>query len=440
MKISWKWLSSLLDTQGLTPERAAELLTLSGLEVEGIARFGAAPGLETVVVGQIQAIEPHPNADKLVVCAVDAGQGAPLQIVCGARNMKAGDKVPVALVGTTMPGDFQIKKSKLRGVVSEGMLCAADELGLGEDEDGLMLLPADLEIGRPALEALDIQDTVLEISVTPNRPDALSHLGVARDLAALTGRALTWPGQALRWRAACRGEQPPAVAEPWRQYEGGEAVGALLQVELQDPEGCPRYAAAAISNLQVGPSPRWMRNRLMAVGQRPIHNLVDVTNYVLLECGQPLHAFDLDKLRGGRLIARRAAQGEAMTTLDGQARALAEGDLVIADAEGPVGRRGRDGRRGLGGHRRHHPRRAGVRPLPPRHRAPHRSPPGHPQRVLAPLRARRRSRGRALLPGPRGRAPGRHPGGAWGQARRRARRDRSVSGAARRARGAAPGE
>lgn len=337
MKISWNWLSSLLDTEGLSPQEAAELLTLSGLEIEGIEVFGQNEALDSVVVAEIVSMEPHPNADKLSVCQVRDGQGGEeRQIVCGAKNMQVGDKVPLALPGTQMPAGFKIKKSKLRGVVSNGMLCGSDELELGEDEDGLMLLPGELEVGAPVLKALQLGDTVLDISVTPNRPDALSHLGVARDLAALTGRSLKWPGVARQWRAASRGEALPAIEEPWKAIESQAQVGDKIQVELQDAQGCPRYAVAVMEDLKVGPSPRWMRNRLMAVGQRPINNLVDVTNYVLLECGQPLHAFDLDKIRGGKLIIRKAQDGEPIKTLDGQERKLAAEDVVIADAEGAV--------------------------------------------------------------------------------------------------------
>jgi phenylalanyl-tRNA synthetase beta chain len=323
VKISYNWLSELVDLGGLDAQTLAARLTLSGLEVEAVERIGDNPGLSSVVVGHIQTIEPHPNADKLVVCQVDAGEGRQRQIVCGAKNMKAGDKVPVALPGTNMPGGFAIKVAKLRGVQSEGMLCSARELEIGEDDDGLMLLPQELPTGRPLLEALQTADTILHVSVTPNRPDALSHVGVSRDVAALTGRALRWPTQAHAWKLGEAGTLPASAPEG-------------LDVFVEDAEGCWRYAALVIEGVKVGPSPLWLKNRLSALGQRSINNLVDVTNYVMLECGQPLHAFDLDKLQGGRLGARRAAEGEVIETLDGTSRALTPADLVIADGQGPV--------------------------------------------------------------------------------------------------------
>ncbi len=339
MHISWKWLATLVDLDGLTPRNVADLLTLSGLEIEGVNPFGIDAALDTVVVAQINTIEQHPDADRLVVCGVDAGPHGLKQIVCGARNMKPGDKVPLAMVGSTLPGDVQIKKSKMRGVVSEGMLCAEDELGIGHNHEGLMILPAALPLGQPVLRALDLGDVVLEVSVTANRPDALCHLGISRDLAALTGRARSWHAMAQGWRAESRGEPFELPQVPWPTLAGvsaGPPVEGLVEVDIQDPEGCPRYAAAVMTEVVVGPSPEWMRQRLMAIGQRPINNIVDVTNYVLHECGQPLHAFDLDKLTGGRLIVRCAAEGELIETLDGQTRELVASDLVIADPDGPV--------------------------------------------------------------------------------------------------------
>jgi phenylalanyl-tRNA synthetase beta chain len=338
MKISWKWLSTLVDLDGMDPEVLGEMLTMSGLEVEGIEAFGSDEALSTVVVAHIDTIEQHPNADRLVVCSVDAGEHGKKQVVCGAKNMAAGDKVPLAMVGTRLPGDIKIKKSKMRGVVSEGMLCAEDELGLGEGHEGLMILPGGLTPGQPVLEALEMADTVIELSVTPNRPDALSHIGVSRDIAALTGRALSWPEFAASWRADLRGEEVFMDEVPWSKLdcERGAPITDGLNVEIRDDEGCPRYAAAMLSNVKVGPSPEWMQNHLLAIGQRPINNLVDVTNYVLHECGQPLHAFDYDKLKDGQIIVRRATEGEEIVTLDGETRSLSAADLVIADPDGPV--------------------------------------------------------------------------------------------------------
>ncbi|MEL6181767.1 MAG: YtpR family tRNA-binding protein, partial [Myxococcota bacterium] len=219
MKISWTWLSSLVDTEGLSPEEVAEALTMAGLEVEGVEPFGQDPALDTVVVAHITSIEPHPQADKLVVCQVDAGAKGAFQIVCGAKNMKAGDKVPMATVGTVMPSrkedeePFVIREAELRGVKSSGMLCSAAELMLSTDHAGLMILPEDAPVGEPVLQAMGLQDTVLEVSLTPNRPDGLGHVGIAREVAALLGRSLRLPTSVQGWRAQCRGEEPP-TSEP----------------------------------------------------------------------------------------------------------------------------------------------------------------------------------------------------------------------------------
>ncbi len=339
MNISWKWLSTLVDLSGLTPQELGDRLTMSGLELEKISPFASAEGLKTVVVAHIDSMEQHPNADRLTVCQVDAGEHGTKQIVCGAKNMKPGDKVPLALPKTRLPDGMKIKKSKLRGVKSEGMLCAEDELGIGKGADGLMILPQTLEVGAPVIDALDLADTVLDIAVTPNRPDALSHIGVARDVAALTGAALSWPRFANDWRATCRGQQPELVAVPWPELAADAAETSAadqVKVDIQDAEGCSRYAAAVIDNIKVGPSPQWLCNRLMAIGQRPINNIVDVTNYILHECGQPLHAFDADKIADGQIIVRRATEGEKLTTLDDAERTLLATDLVIADPNGPV--------------------------------------------------------------------------------------------------------
>ncbi len=336
MLISWKWLGSLVDLEGLTPEEVGERLTLAGLELEGIEAYGQRPALASVVVGHILSIEPHPSADKLVVCQVDVGEGAPRQIVCGAKNMKSNDKVPVALPGTVMPGGLEIAVSALRGVESQGMLCSARELELSHDHEGLMILPPTLPLGAPVLEALELADTVLDVSLTPNRPDALSHMGLSREVAAVLGRPRTWPALLDAWRLASRGEGAAPGELALEGVSAGASVTELVGVALEDAEGCPRYGLAAMTDLVVGPSPPWLRARLMAIGQRPINNLVDVTNYILHECGQPIHAFDLDKLRGGVIRVRRAQEGEVITTIDGQERALLPDDVVIADGEGPV--------------------------------------------------------------------------------------------------------
>ena len=326
MNISLNWLSDYVDA-GLDADALAELLTMSGLEVEGLE--STAPALEGVVVGHVEAVREHPNADRLRVCDVDLGQGAPLQIVCGAPNVAAGQKVPVATVGTELmlpardgsgPAPVTIKKGKIRGEVSNGMICAEDELGVGDDHDGILVLDADARVGQPFETYLRERgalpgDTVLDVAITPNRPDATSHVGVARDVAALTGAPLT----------------PPEVEVP---EAGLEAAPASVRIE--DTDGCHRLVAVVVRGVTVGPSPDWMRERLEAVGVRSINNVVDVTNYVLHELGQPLHAFDLDALAGGGLVVRASRPGETVTTLDDQERTLPEGTLLVCDHERPV--------------------------------------------------------------------------------------------------------
>ncbi len=328
MRISTNWLRDYVET-GLSAEELGDLLTMSGLELEEIERVGA--DLSGVVVGHVLETSQHPNADRLTLCKVDVGEGEPLQIVCGAPNVAGGQKVPVATVGTTLmlpsredPSErvaVKIKKSKLRGEVSQGMICAEDELGLGDEHDGILVLDDSAEIGQPFGEYLEAtgqskSDAVLDLAITPNRPDATSHIGVARDLAALTKQPLKLPEVAL-------------------VEEGGEAA-EQISVEIKDPEGCPRYVGMMIRGVKVGPSPDWLRGRLEAIGLRPINNVVDVTNFVLHEVGQPLHAFDYDLVAGRKIIVRRSVKGETITTLDGEERKLPEGTLLICDAEKPV--------------------------------------------------------------------------------------------------------
>ena len=312
MKISLNWLADYVELPA-RPEDLAATLTMAGLEVEGVERLGEQ--LEGVVVARVVETAAHPNAEKLSVNKVDAGPKGTLQIVCGAKNFKAGDLVPLATVGTTMPSGMKIEPAKLRGVESFGMLCSAKELGVSEEGAGLMILDPALEVGRPIADALGIRDVVFEINVTPNRGDCLSHLGIAREVAALTGKQLKLP--------------------PVDLTETEQAADALVSVQIDAPDRCPRYAARVLEGLQVRASPAWMQNRLRAVGVRAISNVVDVTNYVLMECGQPLHAFDLDKVEGGRIIVRKAAAGERMTTLDAKERTLDAEDLCICDAKGP---------------------------------------------------------------------------------------------------------
>lgn len=319
MNISLQWLNNYVDLSGLTTEQIAEALPMLGLEVESIASAGL-PVLPQVVIGQILSFEKHPNADKLNVCQVDTGDAAPRQIVCGAKNFKVNDRVPVALPGAVLPGNFEIKESKLRDVDSRGMMCSARELGLGNDHEGLMILTArNLPIGSSINDHFPPPDTVLEISVTANRGDALSHLGVARDLAAYFDRPLKLP----EVKATA-----PAAEKP-------DAQSLLTALEVTSPT-CPYYTAWSIKGVAVKPSPDWMQRQLEAVGLRPINNVVDVTNWVLLETGQPLHAFDAGKIAGKTLRIRPANAGEKITLLDGKTVALEPSDCVIADAEKPL--------------------------------------------------------------------------------------------------------
>ncbi|MBZ4414340.1 phenylalanine--tRNA ligase subunit beta [Myxococcus sp. XM-1-1-1] len=312
MKISVKWLG---DYVALPPsvDELARKLTAAGLEIEG--QESPAEGLRGVVVAQIKESVQHPNADKLSVTKIDAGGDALIQVVCGAKNYKVGDKVPLATVGTKLPNGMEIKQAALRGVDSSGMLCSSKELGLSEESNGLLILSPDLKPGTPIAQALGLDDVVLEVNVTPNRPDALSHLGVAREVGVVTGAALKLP-------------QPKPV-------ESGSPASEKVKVRVESPERCPRYAARVVENVTIKPSPQWMQERLKACGVRAINNVVDVTNYVNLEYGQPLHAFDLDKLSGQELVVRTAAKGEKLTTLDGKARTLDVDDLVICDKERP---------------------------------------------------------------------------------------------------------
>jgi len=310
MRVSLKWLSELLGPLP-PPEEVARRLTAVGLEVEAVERLGA--GLEGVVAARIVSSDPHPNAEKLSVTRVDAGQGEPLPIVCGARNYKVGDLVPLATVGAVLPGGARIEKAKLRGVESSGMLCSAKELGLSEDASGLLVLPPEVAPGTPLARALGLDDVLLEVNVTPNRPDVLSHLGVARELGALLGAEVRRPASGLA--------------------EGGSPAAEAVRVRIEAPEKCGRYAARVIEGVKIGPSPAWMARRLEACGVRSISNVVDATNLVLLELGHPLHAFDLDRVAGREIVVRTARPGEHIITLDGKDRALDPDDLLIADRD-----------------------------------------------------------------------------------------------------------
>lgn len=311
MKTSLNWLRDYVDFDG-TPADLAERLTFAGVEVEGVETRGVQ--LDKVVVAQILASEQHPNADRLSVCRVDDGAGAatPRQIVCGAKNYRVGDKVPLALPGAVLPGDFKIKVGKLRGVESEGMLCSGKELGVAEDAVGLLILPVEARVGAPIGELFPV-DTVFDLEVTPNRPDLLSHGGLAREVAALTGKPVRWPAA-------------PAVAS---------ARDGAVPVVVDAGAACPFYAAILLEGVTVGPSPGWLRARLESVGLRAINNVVDVTNFVLLETGQPLHAFDAAHvLPAGGIRVRPGRDGEEFGALDGKTYRLAAHHLVIGDGHG----------------------------------------------------------------------------------------------------------
>ncbi len=318
MLLSYNWLSEYVDLTGISPEELAERLTFAGLEVEAIHARNT--GCTQVVVGHIKEVEPHPNADRLRVCTVDVGEDAPLSIVCGAANVAPGQYVPVALVGARLPGGVKIKRSKLRGVLSEGMICSAQELGIPEgvvaknQVEGILVLPK-TDVGTDVTKLLGLDDYVLELELTPNRADCLSMWGLAYEVAAILDREL-------------RLEQPPQALP--------EDKAIPIELILDAKEECPTYAAQIVSGIKIAPSPQWMQNRLMAAGIRPINNVVDITNYVMLEMGQPLHAFDFDKLAEPMIRVRLAHPGESVETLDGVTRACPKGTLLITDGSKPI--------------------------------------------------------------------------------------------------------
>lgn len=313
MKISLNWIRDYVALDAPV-EEITRAITFLGFEVEHVAHLGA-PALENVVVGEVLTRDRHPNADRLSVCTVDIGSaGGVRTIVCGAQNYKVGDRVPVALPGAVLPGDVRIKQSKIRGQSSDGMMCSGRELGVGDDQSGLLILEGRPPLGARINDVLPPGDTVFDIEVTPNRPDCLSHIGIARELAAWFRKDLKYP------------------QERFRGEVGAARTEHFASVEVETPEDCPLYTAHVVSGVTVGPSPAWMQERLRAVGLRPINNIVDVGNYVMLECGQPLHAFDARKIAGGRIVVRRAREGEKITTLDGRERVLSNRTLVIADS------------------------------------------------------------------------------------------------------------
>ncbi len=323
MLASWSWLGELVEfDREISAEEGAAALTSAGLEVEEFRRVGS--DFSGVVIAEVVSKEKHPDADKLtIVHVIDRVGDQPTVVICGAPNVpEAGGRVLWAKPGAVLPGGFEIGSKKLKGVLSAGMLCAEDELGLGEGHDGIVVLGADardLRLGAPAAEALGLVDVVFDLCIPANRADALGHVGIARELAALLGGRAKLPDADLS-----------AV------LDSSQKTSELIALAIEDETACPRYVARVIRNLSVGPSPMWMQQRLRNVGVRPINNLVDVTNYVMFELGQPMHAFDHAKVRGGRIVVRRATAGENMTTLDDAERSLLATDLVICDGQGPV--------------------------------------------------------------------------------------------------------
>jgi len=320
MKISCKWLNDYLQAD-LDPQQIADAMTSIGIEVDAVEMSEKIPGsLAGVVVAKVLTCEAHPDSDHLHITTVDDGTPEPVQVVCGAPNVAAGQKVLFARIGTVLPGDFKIKKSKIRGVESFGMICAEDELGIGTSHEGIMILPDEAVVGTPAKEYLGLEEeTVIEYEITANRIDAASHWGVARDLYAyLCSKDIP-----------CKLTMPSVDA-----FAPGE--GESIPVEVHDTEGAPRYSGITVKGVKIGPSPEWLAERLEAIGLRPINNVVDISNFILFELGQPLHTFDADKIRGGKVIVRRAAKDEKIKTLDGIERTLSDLDMVIADEAGPM--------------------------------------------------------------------------------------------------------
>jgi phenylalanyl-tRNA synthetase beta chain len=312
MKVSLNWLKDYCEIRmGL--KQLTELLTMGGLEVEQVGQIGE--GFEKVVVAEIDSIRKHPNADRLTLVEAKTDHEK-FTIVCGATNIREGQKVPLALIGARLPNGMEIKKSKIRGALSEGMLCSEIELGLGEDASGIMILAKDFSLGANLGEVLGLIDSIIDISITPNRPDCLCVIGVAREIAALTHQRVRYPVPSLSSQ--------------------GEEIHQKTSVTILDPDLCPRYVARMIEGVRIGPSPYWMRNRLEKVGIRSINNVVDVTNFIMMEWGQPLHAFDFELLEEGRIVVRRAQPGEEFVTLDGVKRTLDEEMLMICDGVKPV--------------------------------------------------------------------------------------------------------
>ena len=315
MLISLDWLKQYVDIKEDIKE-LENTLTMIGQEVEAIEEQGKE--LAKVVIGQITEYGKHPEAEKLTLLKVNIGEEEELQIVCGAPNHKLGDKVVVATIGAVLPGDFKIKKSKIRGVESQGMLCSEVELGLGNDGDGIIILPEDAPLGEEYRVYKKLNDVIFELEITPNRPDCLSYIGIAREIAAYYGRKIKCP-----------------------EFESKKIIESIntghIDVRIEDKERCKRFSGKVIKNIKVQESPEWLKNRLISMGLKPINNVVDATNYILFECNQPLHAYDLTKINDRKIIVRKSLNGEKIVTLDGVERELNKGELIIADAEKPLG-------------------------------------------------------------------------------------------------------
>lgn len=314
MKISLNWLKDYVDLTGISTEDIVSHLTMSGLEVEDVIDQNKI--YQNFVVGLVQEKQKHPNADKLSICKVFNGK-TELQVICGASNVDAGQKVVFAPIGTLIPnGEFEIKKAKIRGVESYGMICAEDELLLSDDHSGIMVLDDKLEAGEKITDALNLNDVLFEIAITPNRPDALSHIGVARDLAAIFNRDLKMPEIKL--------------------LEIGDNIDSLASVTIEDKVNCPRYVAKVVNNVNIKESPEWLKNKLKSIGLRPINNIVDITNFILHEIGQPLHAFDLDRLNDKKIVVKSTKTDTSFKTLDSKERKLPANTLMICDGKKEV--------------------------------------------------------------------------------------------------------
>lgn len=311
MRVPLSWLGEIVDLSGIDPAELAHRLSMTGTKVESVTRPGEE--ISGIVVAEVKGIDEHPNADNLSLVDVSTGDGE-MRVVCGAKNFTVGDRIPFARVGSRLPG-FEIGARKIRGIVSEGMLCSGSELGISKDHSGLLILQPDAPLGADVSQLLGLDDTIIELEITPNRPDCMSILGVAREVAALYGRELHRP------------QVDPGLLD---------SPAGNVGVQIDDETGCPRYLAVHITGVTIGPSPAWLAARLLAAGVRPISNVVDATNYVLMELGQPTHAFDAARVSDRRIIVRRAGTGEKIVTLDDTERSLVADDLVIADPQRPI--------------------------------------------------------------------------------------------------------